>query len=83
MGRSFHWMDREQVVTALDDIVDDDGSIVIANDSNLILPTTPWQQASQEIQQDFLPAINNMALHRKLVPARHINKYWPIHPSNR
>jgi ubiquinone/menaquinone biosynthesis C-methylase UbiE len=55
MGRSFHWMNREQVLTALDEMVDDEGSLVIANDSNLVLPTTPWQQAIQEIQHRFLP----------------------------
>jgi 2-polyprenyl-3-methyl-5-hydroxy-6-metoxy-1,4-benzoquinol methylase len=26
MGRSFHWMDREQVLTALDEMVDDEAS---------------------------------------------------------
>jgi len=41
MGRSFHWMDREQVLTALDDVVDVDGSIVIASDGCLVRPTTP------------------------------------------
>ncbi|WP_454790238.1 class I SAM-dependent methyltransferase [Mycolicibacterium lutetiense] len=55
MGRSFHWMDREQVLTALDEMVDDDGSLVIANDSNLILPSTTWQQAIQDVQRRFLP----------------------------
>lgn len=56
MGRSFHWMDREQVLTALVEMVDDDGSLVIANDSNLVLPSTPWQQAIQEVGRRFLPA---------------------------
>jgi hypothetical protein len=37
-------------------MVDDEGSLVIANDSNLTLPTTPWQQAIQEIGRNFLPA---------------------------
>ncbi|MEU2092294.1 class I SAM-dependent methyltransferase [Nocardia beijingensis] len=55
MGRSFHWMDREQVLTALDDMVNDDGSLVIANDSCLIRPTTTWQQAIEEVQRTFLP----------------------------
>lgn len=54
MGRSFHWMDREHVLAALDDMVDDHGSLVIVNDSNLLLPSTPWQQAIQEIQRRFL-----------------------------
>jgi ubiquinone/menaquinone biosynthesis C-methylase UbiE len=55
MGRSFHWMDREQVLTALAEMVDDDGNLVIANDSNLVLPSTPWQQAVGEVQRRFLP----------------------------
>lgn len=55
MGRSFHWMDRAQVLAALDEMVDDEGSLVIANDSNLVLPSTPWQQAIGDIQRRFLP----------------------------
>jgi SAM-dependent methyltransferase len=55
MGRSFHWMDREQVLAVLDDMVDDDGGIVLANDSCLVRPTTAWQQAIEEIQRRFLP----------------------------
>ena len=55
MGRSFHWMDREQVLVDLDDIVDDGGSLIIANDTNLLLPSAPWQQAVQDIQRRFLP----------------------------
>src|SRR5262249_42888268 len=56
MGRSFHWMDREQVLAVLDDMVDDDGGIVLANDSCLVRPTTVWQQAIEEVQHHFLPA---------------------------
>lgn len=56
MGRSFHWMDREHLLTALDEMVDDDGGVVIANDSCLVGPTTPWQQAIEEVQRRFLPA---------------------------
>ncbi|AKS33870.1 hypothetical protein AFA91_20500 [Mycolicibacterium goodii] len=54
MGRSFHWMNRQQVLAALDETVDDGGSVVIANDSCLVLPTTPWQQAIEEVQKLFL-----------------------------
>ena len=38
-----------------DDMVDDDGGIVLANDSCLVRPTTAWQQAIEEIQRRFLP----------------------------
>lgn len=55
MRRSFHWMDREQVLTALDGMVDNDGGLVIANDSCLIRSATTWQQAIEDIQQRFLP----------------------------
>jgi ubiquinone/menaquinone biosynthesis C-methylase UbiE len=55
MGRCFHWMNCEQVLTALDEVVDDDGSLVIANDSCLVRPTTPWQRAIEEIQRHFVP----------------------------
>ncbi|WP_063040120.1 class I SAM-dependent methyltransferase [Nocardia pseudovaccinii] len=56
MGRSFHWMDREQVLTALDSMVDGDGAIVLANDSCLVRPITPWQQTVEDIQRRFVPA---------------------------
>jgi SAM-dependent methyltransferase len=55
MGRSFHWMDRELVLTVLDGMVDDHGGLVIANDSCLIRPATTWQQAIEDVQQRFLP----------------------------
>jgi hypothetical protein len=43
MGRSFHWMDREHVLNALDDIVDERGGLVIANDSCLVRSATTWR----------------------------------------
>jgi SAM-dependent methyltransferase len=55
MGRSFHWMDRERVLAVLDDMVDDVGGIVLANDSCLVRPSTPWQRAIEEVQPHFLP----------------------------
>ncbi|WP_069161265.1 class I SAM-dependent methyltransferase [Nocardia altamirensis] len=58
MGRSFHWMDREQVLSALDGMVVEDGGIVIANDSCLVRPQTPWQQVIEDIQDRFLPNVH-------------------------
>ncbi len=55
MGRSFHWMDRERVLTALDGMVDADGGLVIANDSCLVRPTTAWQRAIEDLQHRYLP----------------------------
>ncbi|WP_433664722.1 class I SAM-dependent methyltransferase [Nocardia sp. CA-128927] len=55
MGRSFHWMDREHVLVALDRMVEDTGGLVLANDSCLVRPVTGWQQAIEDIQRRFLP----------------------------
>jgi SAM-dependent methyltransferase len=55
MGRSFHWMDRERVLTVLESMIDDDGGLVIANDGCLVHPTTRWQRAIEDIQNRFLP----------------------------
>ncbi|MFD6161994.1 class I SAM-dependent methyltransferase [Nocardia sp. NPDC060256] len=54
MGRSFHWMDRERVLDALDAIVEPNGAIVLANDSCLVRPTTAWQQSVEDIQRRHL-----------------------------
>ena len=74
MGRSFHWMDGEQVLVALHDVVDDDGRVVIANDSCLVRPTTPWQQAIEEVQALFLntdpvgkPETGNSQTHEQIL----------------
>jgi ubiquinone/menaquinone biosynthesis C-methylase UbiE len=58
MGRSFHWMDRDHVLTALADIVDDEGGIVIANDSCLIRPATVWQRMVEDIQLRFVGPVS-------------------------
>jgi SAM-dependent methyltransferase len=55
MGRSFHWMDRERVLSALEGMVDAEGGLAIANDGCLVRPTTAWQHAIDDVQQRFLP----------------------------
>jgi SAM-dependent methyltransferase len=61
MGRCFHWMDRVHVLTALDEIVDDRGALVILNDSNLLVPATSWQRAIADVQRRFLPPDHHRA----------------------
>lgn len=55
MGRSFHWMDRERTLETLDAMVGTGGGLVIANDSCLVRPATPWQHTILDVQQRFLP----------------------------
>ncbi|MFI6732642.1 class I SAM-dependent methyltransferase [Nonomuraea sp. NPDC050451] len=54
MGRSFHWMEREQVLEALGGMVEDEGGVVIANDGCLARQITAWQHAIEEVQHRFL-----------------------------
>ncbi|GAA3221470.1 class I SAM-dependent methyltransferase [Nonomuraea helvata] len=54
MGRSFHWMDREQVLGALAGMVEDGGGVVIANDGCLARAVVPWQHAIEEVQHRFI-----------------------------
>ncbi len=54
MGRSFHWMNREQVLAALGGMVTDDGGLVIVGDSCLVQANTPWQRTVEAVQQQFL-----------------------------
>jgi len=61
MGRSFHWMDRDQVLAALAGMVEDRGGIVIANDGCLMRPVTAWQRAVQEVQQRFVGPVTEPA----------------------
>ena len=58
MGRSFHWMNREQVLTVLEGMVDDDGGLVIANDSCLVRPTTAVATSNRG-HPEPLPAAGN------------------------
>lgn len=55
MGRSFHWMDRSHVLALLEDMVEDGGGLVIANDSCLVRPVTRWQEAIERVQARYLP----------------------------
>ncbi|WP_405494949.1 class I SAM-dependent methyltransferase [Nocardia sp. NBC_00511] len=55
MGRSFHWMDREKVLTALGRMTDKNSTVVLANDSCMIRPATAWQQAIEAVQARYLP----------------------------
>jgi ubiquinone/menaquinone biosynthesis C-methylase UbiE len=54
MGRSFHWMDRDQVLATLAEMVAPSGELVIVNDSCLVRPATDWQRAIEETQAKFL-----------------------------
>lgn len=57
MGRSFHWMDRDRVLTMLADMITPTGGLVIVNDNCLVRPATDWQRAIEETQAKFLGTV--------------------------
>ena len=72
MGRSFHWMEREQTLAILAEMVDDDGGIVIVHDSCLVRPVSSWQEALEEVQQRFMgPASKIRRANIADAPERH------------
>lgn len=55
MGRSFHWMERELVLSKLDTLVVDDGAIVILNtNENFWTSEHPWKKTVVEVIKRWL-----------------------------
>ena len=53
MGRSFHWMDRPATLQQLDEMVADDGAIVLLSDRMYEAPENDWWQRFTEIYDSF------------------------------
>ncbi len=49
MGRSFHWMDREATLKALDRVVTADGALAFFEDDNPATAENAWHRALREI----------------------------------
>jgi len=52
--RSFHWMDQEQVLDILDDLIEEDGGVAVFGDKSLWTGGEEWQQAVKKAVQRFL-----------------------------
>ena len=52
--RGFHWMNQEQVLKDLDDLIEDDGGIAIFSDRSLWTGQEEWQQTVKKIVQKYL-----------------------------
>lgn len=52
--RAFHWMNQEQVLKDLDDLIDEDGGIAIFSDGSFWTGQEKWQQAVRKIVQKYL-----------------------------
>lgn len=59
MGASFHWMDRDLVLTALDEIVEPDGGVALVSGAASIFSATDavegaWLDVTREVVSEFL-----------------------------
>jgi len=52
--RAFHWMDQEQVLRDLNDLIKEDGGIAIFGDGSFWTGSEKWQQAVRKVVQKYL-----------------------------
>jgi SAM-dependent methyltransferase len=53
MGRSFHWMDREDTLRRLDEIIEPGGAVVLFGDKHPELPENAWRQAFRDLVERY------------------------------
>jgi SAM-dependent methyltransferase len=53
MGRSFHWMDREATLKALDPLIADDGAIALFHDEHPRTMENAWRRVLQDIANRY------------------------------
>ena len=56
MGRSFHWMDRDATLTALDGLIDPGGAVVLFGDRRVEGAGANWREILDRLRREFLPA---------------------------
>ncbi|MGY5812042.1 class I SAM-dependent methyltransferase [Rhizobium sp. LEGMi198b] len=71
MGRSFHWMDRQATLTALDRLIEPGGAVVLFHDRQ-VLATPDWRSIVDKLTETFAPERHQERLLRK-------SKAWAPH----
>jgi SAM-dependent methyltransferase len=56
MGRSFHWMDREDTLRRLDAMIEPGGAVVLFNDQRPAVPENAWLEQWREVRRRYEPA---------------------------
>ena len=56
MGRSFHWMDREATLIALDSLIEPGGAVVLFSDRRIEGAGANWRLLLDRLRRDFAPA---------------------------
>jgi SAM-dependent methyltransferase len=53
MGRSFHWMDREATLTALDSLVTPDGAVALFHDEHPATAENAWRRVLHDVANNY------------------------------
>jgi predicted RNA methylase len=71
MGRSFHWMDRDQTLRVLDRTIDPSGAVVLFGDRRVATPGADWPSLLHDLGVEFVP--------RRMAQRPHGNPAWEPH----
>jgi predicted RNA methylase len=55
MGRSFHWMDREATLAALDGLVENGGAVALFGDRRIHTPGSDWRTLVEQLRETYVP----------------------------
>jgi SAM-dependent methyltransferase len=55
MGRSFHWMDREDTLGRLDGMIDAGGAVALFHDNHRTVPENAWLERWREVRRRYEP----------------------------
>ncbi|MBV8652136.1 MAG: class I SAM-dependent methyltransferase [Alphaproteobacteria bacterium] len=61
MGRSFHWMDREKTLVALDALVEPKGGIALFRDGHPECPENDWHEAWRQVRRRYVAKTRHLA----------------------
>ncbi len=56
IGRAFHWMDREDALRRLDDVVEPGGAVVLFSDRTPDVPANAWAAGFRKIREKYAAA---------------------------
>ncbi len=55
MGRSFHWMDRDATLRALDGLIEPEGAVVLFGSRRTEGPRAHWRELLDALREEFVP----------------------------
>ncbi|HVO03349.1 MAG TPA: class I SAM-dependent methyltransferase [Candidatus Cybelea sp.] len=53
IGRAFHWMDREETLRRLDQMIEPGGAVALFRDRHLVVPDNAWHDAFDAVLEKF------------------------------